>query len=86
MIVATSPQAKGRAVTAAKAQSKVRRKMRKEAETRADRLRMSSMAADRAEFTVNKVPTLQQERIRMQDSKSYNRRRPGNRPNAKKGK
>lgn len=79
-------QAMGRAAKAASDQSKVRGKMIADANTRADRLRMSDMAAVKQEFKVNKVPTQAQDNLKTEMWKQSMRRKPANRPNATKAK
>ena len=83
---ARTAQGAGRAAKAAKDQGKARVKMYDEAAVRADRLRRSNAAANRWEFTSNKMTTKTQDWISQQDGKTYWRRNPANRPNAKKGK
>jgi hypothetical protein len=76
-------QAMGRATKAARDQGKVRGKMRQEAETRSNRLFMSEMAANKVEFTRNKVPTRAQDNLKKDLYMQSLRRKPANRPNAK---
>lgn len=76
-------QAMGRAAKAQRDQGKVRGKMTAEALTRADRLRMSDMAAMKKESPLNKVPTQAQDRLRDEMWRQSLRRKPANRPNAK---
>jgi hypothetical protein len=81
---ARTTQGAGRAAKAAKDQGKARVKMADEAAVRAERLGRSNAAANRWEFTSNKMTTKAQDKASEQNYKASLRRKPANRPNAKR--